>query len=62
MNAYYKMMITQKQNLNSLTTKDDICCQCLLITFANILYPDQAWQNVGPDMNWYSRNIFFEKS
>ena len=26
MNAYYKMMITQKQNLNSLAISDDICC------------------------------------
>ena len=47
----------------------------LLITFANILDPDQAWQNVsqawqnvGPDLNpnfWYSDGIakrIFQKS
>ena len=34
---------------NSLTTSGDFCH--LLITFANILDPDQARQNVGPDLD-----------
>ena len=40
----------------------------LLITSANSLDPDQARQNVGPDLDpicltfrWYSCNNFFEK-
>ena len=28
-----------------------MCCCRLLITFANSLYPDQARQNVGPDLD-----------
>ena len=41
----------------------------LLITFANSLDPDQARQNVGPDLNpicltlrWYSGKNFLKKS
>ena len=34
---------------NSLPAKGDFCC--LLITFANILDPDQALQNVWPDLD-----------
>ena len=48
------------------TTNDDFCH--LLITFANSLEPDQAWQNVGPDLDpncltswWYSLNKFLKK-
>ena len=44
-------------------TSGDFCR--LLITFANSLDPDQAWQNVGPDLNpncltfwWYSFGDF----
>ena len=40
----------------------------MLITFANSLDPDQAWQNVGPDLDpncltlcWYSWKMFLEK-
>ena len=44
-------------------------CMChLLITFANSLDPDQAWQNVRPDLDpnylklwWYSWNNFSKK-
>ena len=35
--------------LNSLPTRGEFCC--LLITFANSLDPDQARQNVGPDLD-----------
>ena len=35
--------------LNSLPASVDFCC--LLITFANSLEPDQARQNVGPDLD-----------
>ena len=45
---------------------NDFCC--LLITFANSLDPDQARQNIGPDLDpncltlwWYSWKIFFKK-
>ena len=34
---------------NSLTASDDFCH--LLITFTNSLDPDQAQQNVGPDLD-----------
>ena len=34
---------------NSLPTRGDFCC--LLITFANSSDPDQARQNVGPDLD-----------
>ena len=34
---------------NSFPTSVDFCC--LLITFANSLDPDQARQNVGPDLD-----------
>ena len=34
---------------NSLPARGDICC--LLITFANSLDPDQARQNLGPDLD-----------
>ena len=34
---------------NSLPARGDFCC--LLITFANNLNPDQARQNVGPDLD-----------
>ena len=33
----------------TLPARGDICC--LLITFANSLDPDQAQQNVGPDLD-----------
>ena len=29
----------------------NLCQLALLITFANSLDPDQAWQNVGPDLD-----------
>ena len=34
---------------DSLATRGDFCC--LLILFANSLDPDQARQNVGPDLD-----------
>ena len=53
--------------LNSFPASGDLCC--LLITFANSLDPDQARQNVGPDLDpnfltlwWYSWKFFFKKS
>ena len=53
-------------SLNSLLASGDFCR--LLIIFANSLDPDQARQNVGPDLDpdcltlWcYSWKIFFEK-
>ena len=36
---------------HSLPARGDFCC--LLITFANSLDPDQARQNVGPDLDPY---------
>ena len=52
---------------NSFPASGDFCR--LLITFANSLEPDQAWQNVGPDLDpncltlwWYSWKIFFKIS
>ena len=45
-----------------------LCMYHLLITFANSLDPDQAWQNVRPDLDpnylklwWYSWNNFSKK-
>ena len=38
-----------KNVFNSLPTSGNFCC--LLITFANSLNPDQARQNVGPDLD-----------
>ena len=35
--------------INSLPASDEFCC--LLIIFTNSLDPDQAWQNVGPDLD-----------
>ena len=43
-------------------TSGDFCR--LLITFANSLDPDQAWQNIGSDLDpnwWYSWKIFLKK-
>ena len=52
--------------LNSFPTSSNFCR--LLITFANSLDPDQARQNVGPDLDpnyltlwWYSWKICFWK-
>ena len=44
-----KVVSTSCFVFNSLSTRDDSCC--LLITFANSLDPDQARQNVGPDLD-----------
>ena len=53
-------------NLNSFPASGDFCP--LLITFANSLDPDQAQQNVGPDLDpnwlthwWYSCKVFLKK-
>ena len=50
---------------NSFPASGNFCP--LLITFANSLDPDQAWQNVGPDMDpncltlwWNSWKIFWK--
>ena len=50
---------------NSFPASGDFCC--LLTTFANSLDPDQAWQNVGPDLDpncltlwWYSWKILLK--
>ena len=52
--------------VNSFPASGDFCY--LLITFANSLDPDQARQNVGPDLDpncltlwWYSVKIFLKK-
>ena len=52
--------------LNSFPNSGDFCR--LLITFASSLDPDQAWQNVGPDLDpncltlwWYSWKTSFDK-
>ena len=52
--------------VNSFPAVGDFCL--LLINFANSLDPDQAWQNVGPDLDpncltlwWYSWKIFLKK-
>ena len=44
-----KVVSTSCFVFNSLPTRGDFCC--LLITFANSLDPDQARQNVGPDLD-----------
>ena len=44
-----KVVSTSCFVFNSLPTGSDFCC--LLITFANSLVPDQARQNVGPDLD-----------
>ena len=41
--------ITSSLVFKSLLARGDFCC--LLITFANSLDPDQAQQNVGPDLD-----------
>ena len=44
-----KVVSTSCFVFNSLPPRGDCCC--LLITFANSLDPDQARQNVGPDLD-----------
>ena len=44
-----KVVSTSCFVFNSLPAKGDFCC--LLITFENSLDPDQARQNVGPDLD-----------
>ena len=44
-----KLVSTSCFVFNSLAARGDFCC--LLITFANSLDPDQARQNVGPDLD-----------
>ena len=44
-----KLVSTSCFVFNSLPARGDFCCP--LITFANILNPDQARQNVGPDLD-----------
>ena len=44
-----KVVSTSCFVFNSLLARADFCC--LLITFANSLDPDQAQQNVGPDLD-----------
>ena len=44
----HKVVSTSCFVFNSLPARDDFCG--LLITFANSLDPDQARQNVGPDL------------
>ena len=44
-----KVLATSCFAFNSLPTRGDFCC--LIITFANSLDPDQAQQNVGPDLD-----------
>ena len=44
-----KVVSTSCFVLNSLQARGDFCC--LLIAFANSLDPDQARQNVGPDLD-----------
>ena len=53
-------------DFNSFPASDDFCR--LLITFVNSLDPDQAEQNVGPDLGpncltlwWYSWKLFMKK-
>ena len=60
-NFSQKIVSTSCFVFNFLPTSDDICC--LLITFANSLDPDQAQQNVGPDLDpncltpgWFCKN------
>ena len=65
---YVSSIIWEKgpYTINSFPANGNFCC--LLITFANSVDPDQAWQNVRSDLDpncltfwWYSRKIFFEK-
>ena len=44
-----KVVSTSSFVFNSLPPRVDFCC--LLITFANSLDPEQASQNVGPDLD-----------
>ena len=44
-----KVLSTSCFVFNSSAARGDFCC--LLITFANSLDPDQARQNVGPDLD-----------
>ena len=44
-----KVVSTSSFVFNSLLSRGDFCC--LLITFANSLDPDQASQNVEPDLD-----------
>ena len=44
-----KVVSTSCFVLNSLHARSNFCC--LLVTFANSLDPDQARQNVGPDLD-----------
>ena len=43
-----KLVPTRWFVFNSLPARGDF--SCLLITFVNSLYPDQARQNVGPEL------------
>ena len=44
-----KVVSTSCFVFNSLMARGDFCC--LLITYANSLHPDQARQNLGPDLD-----------
>ena len=44
-----KVVSTSCFVFNSLSARGDFCC--LLISFANSMDPDQARQNVGPDLD-----------
>ena len=61
-----KKVVILTEQFNSFPACGDFCR--LLITFANSLDPDQAWQNVGPDLDpncltlWlYCWKIFLKK-
>ena len=50
--ALFWFVFSHDEADNSFLDSDDYCC--LLITFENILNPDQDSQNISPDMdpNW----------
>ena len=58
-------LLPSMQSVNSLSASGDVCH---LLIFAKSLGPDQARQNVGPDLDqnfltlyWYSWKIFLKK-
>ena len=65
-NKEWNRFVLAEAAFNSFPASGDFCR--LLITFANSLDPDQAWQNVRPDLDpncltllWYPWKIIFEK-
>ena len=76
-NKYTRFQMCVSINVNSFLALKKVTCfvVCWYKTFANSLNPDQAWQNIGPDLESncltlysdgiperiYKKNVNFEK-